>query len=93
MPRRRALKVDELATDRPDFTETVFAIPRGRVQVEAGYTRDAFGSVKVDHAPELLIRTGFLPYSELRLGWDRSRAAGRSAGSPAACGMTSTTRA
>lgn len=68
----RAQNDEPLATDRPDFTETVFAIPRGRVQIEAGYTREAFGSVNADHAPELLIRTGFLPYSELRLGYDRA---------------------
>ena len=72
VPFARAQDDEPLATDRPDFTETVFAIPRGRVQIEAGYTRETFGSLHADHAPELLIRTGFLPHTELRLGYDRT---------------------
>lgn len=72
----RAQADEPLATDRPDFTETVFAIPRGRVQIEAGLTREGFGSVRADHAPELLIRTGFLPNLELRLGYDRAWVSG-----------------
>ena len=71
-PHARAQEDVVIATDRPDFTETPFAIEKGRAQIEAGYTREAFGSEKVDHAPELLVRTGFLPYAELRLGYDRA---------------------
>jgi hypothetical protein len=58
----------ELATDRPDFTETSVVVPRGRLQLEAGstYTRSKTGE-HVWNLPETLLRLGVGPRWELRL--------------------------
>lgn len=69
-----AASLDEpMVTDRPDFTESTDAVPRGHVQIEAGYTfaYDRVGSDRVrDHsAPELLLRIGLFDNMELRVGW------------------------
>jgi len=62
-----------LVTDRPDFTESTVTIPRGRAQLEAGYTftYDKEKDVRTkDHTfPELLLRVGLADDLELRIGW------------------------
>lgn len=65
--------VGSLVTDRPDFTESALAVPRGRVQLEAGYTftSDKEDGVRTkDHTfPELLLRVGLVDDVELRVAW------------------------
>lgn len=58
----------ELATDRPDFTESGLVVPLGHVQVETGLTWTHDDGTDVVGAPELLAR--YAPFSrlELRLG-------------------------
>jgi hypothetical protein len=60
----------ELATDRPDFTESSVVVPRASVQIEAGATwlGEAGGGVEVLSGPEALIRWGVAPRLELRFG-------------------------
>lgn len=62
-----------MVTDRPDFTESTLAIPRGRFQLEGGYTfthDHEDGVTTTDHSfPELLLRSGLANRVELRLGW------------------------
>lgn len=62
-----------MQTDRPDFTEGTLAVPRGRLQLEGGYTftYDREGRTRtVDHAfPEFLLRLGLVDDLELRVGW------------------------
>ncbi len=64
---------DELVTDRPDFTESTQTVPRGRGQLELGYTYtyDSGGGVRTqDHTwPEALLRLGLADGVELRLAW------------------------
>ncbi len=64
---------EPLVTDRPDFTESALAVPRGWAQLEAGYTfsYDREGTRRVtDHTfPEFLLRTGLFTDVELRLAW------------------------
>jgi hypothetical protein len=56
-----------LITDRPDFTESVEAVPSGRVQVEGGITYAREGDEDAATVPELLARIGIMPRAELRL--------------------------
>ena len=60
----------EILTDRPDFTETSFVVPRGSLQLESGftYTDEADGGGHTLNLPELLLRYGIGPRTELRLG-------------------------
>lgn len=72
VPRTPAASLPEMATDRPDFTESASVVPRGHVQLEAGYTftRDEDGEgVRKDHGyPEALLRVGVADRVELRAG-------------------------
>ena len=66
--------IDEpMVTDRPDFTESTLTVPRGRAQVELGYTYvyDDEDGVRVgDHVfPESLLRVGQAKDWELRVFW------------------------
>ncbi len=65
---------DPLVTDRPDFTESTDAVPRGRFQLEMGYTftydREKKDRVRSHTAPEFLLRVGLFDDFELRLGWE-----------------------
>lgn len=59
-----------LVTDRPDFTESTDAIPRGHYQIEAGYTftHDSAGGGTGNHTVgELLLRIGLVDDLELRI--------------------------
>jgi hypothetical protein len=59
----------ELLTDRPDFTETSFVVPRRALQIEGGFTyADGSRGEHTFNAPELLLRYGLAPRTELRLG-------------------------
>lgn len=69
-----AAPIDEpLVTDRPDFTESTLTVPRGRFQLEAGYTYtydSGDGVRRQDHSyPEILLRVGLRDDVELRLTW------------------------
>jgi hypothetical protein len=58
-----------LLTDRPDFTETSFVVPLRRLQVETGFTyTDGADGERTLTAPELLLRYGIAPRTEVRLG-------------------------
>lgn len=65
---------EPLQTDRPDFTEGTAAVPRGRFQIESGYTftyNRGDGATTRDHVlPELLLRACLAQDLELRLGWE-----------------------
>lgn len=63
----------ELATDRPDFTETSWTVGSRTLQLETGFTlaQPADGSPHEVSAPELLMRVGIASRVEARLGFDR----------------------
>lgn len=62
-----------ISTDRPDFTESTSVVPRGRFQLEGGYTYTVDrerGRGTHDHTfPEFLLRTGVGSGWELRFAW------------------------
>jgi hypothetical protein len=59
----------ELLTDRPDFTETSVVVPLRSLQVESGFTySDDPDGTHTWSGPELLLRYGIGPRTELRLG-------------------------
>lgn len=70
---RPAPLTDPIVTDRPDFTESTETVPRGRFQLEGGYTFSYDSEQKsrtaTHTAPEFLLRTGLTDSFELRLGW------------------------
>lgn len=57
-----------IVTDRPDFTESPVAVPRGAVQVEAGNTLERTDDVRANTLGETLVRVGVRDGVELRLG-------------------------
>jgi hypothetical protein len=60
--------IGPLVTDRPDFTESVPTIPRGRAQLEGGLS-STWSAPGTDHAlGELLLRVGTSSRLELRIG-------------------------
>jgi len=67
-----AAPIDEpLVTDRPDFTESAVTVPRGRVQIESGFTYtydDEDEIVETWTLPETLVRIGLADDFELRIG-------------------------
>jgi hypothetical protein len=67
----------ELATDRPDFTESAVVVPPGSVQLEMGLTWERRRASRAFNAPELLVRWGVGRRTELRFGapdYNRTRA-------------------
>ncbi|TVQ64979.1 MAG: transporter [Phycisphaerales bacterium] len=62
-----------LIGDRPDGTESVQTVPRGRTQIETGYTyttnKDRGEREHRHEAPEILVRFGLVDNVELRLEW------------------------
>lgn len=64
---------EPLASDRPDFTESALTVPRGRAQLEMGYTlsydREKGRRVTDQTFPEALLRVGLVDDLELRIGW------------------------
>ena len=66
---RPAASVPELATDRPDFTDTAIVVPRGSLQLESGFTAgDGDKESRKLDAPEALLRWGIGRRTELRFG-------------------------
>lgn len=63
---------DEIATDRPDFTESSSSVPVGWIQLETGYTyirdREERSSLHAHSFPEALLRIGLTDWLELRMG-------------------------
>lgn len=66
-----ATAADAVTPDRPGFTNGSDVVPKGRVQVEAGLTRNVYpagsGEGHATDAPETLIRTGLNDKTELRV--------------------------
>ncbi|GMU81998.1 MAG: hypothetical protein AMXMBFR47_18690 [Planctomycetota bacterium] len=64
---------EPIETDRPDFTESTSTVPRGRFQLEGGYTftldRERGVRRRSHTAPELLLRAGLWNDLEVRVGW------------------------
>ena len=64
---------DDLATDRPDFTESTETVPWGRFQIEADYTftydRESRDRVRDHTVAGFLLRMGIVEDFELRFGW------------------------
>ncbi len=63
-----AAEPPELATDRPDFTETAIVVPQGSLQLESGFTYAEEGGVCELSGPEMLLRLGVARRTELRVG-------------------------
>jgi hypothetical protein len=65
---------EAIVTDRPDFTESALAVPRGHAQLEGGYTftyDSGDGVRRSEHVyPEFLLRVGLVREWELRVAWD-----------------------
>lgn len=59
---------DSIVTDRPDFTESPVAVPRGAVQLEMGDTYERTDGVRANTAGEMLFRIGVRSGAELRVG-------------------------
>ena len=58
----------DLGADRPDFTESALAVPRGSLQIEAGTTWERTGvGLDTISGPETLVRWGVADRLELRL--------------------------
>lgn len=58
-----------ITTDRPDFTESAYAVGRGIFQLESGFTVQQLGTNShAMSAPELLLRYGLSNRVELRVG-------------------------
>lgn len=64
----------DLVTDRPDQTESASIVPRGRGQIEIGwsFTQDDESGVDVEtfEGPGTLLRLGVHDRAEIRIGWD-----------------------
>ncbi len=63
-----------IATDRPGFSDSAGLVPRGRFQIESGYTfsydREDDRRV-IDHTmPEIALRTGLTNWLEFRSKWN-----------------------
>jgi hypothetical protein len=57
-----------METDRPDITETPFAVPVGVIQAENGFTWfDDPQNTRTLNFPETLLRIGLVPTTELRV--------------------------
>jgi hypothetical protein len=57
----------EIATDRPDITESSIVVPKGSLQVENGLTWTAGHASQMLDASETLMRFGFLTRTEFRV--------------------------
>lgn len=70
---------DPIATDRPDFTESAYVVPKGMTQIETGTTYQRLKDSNETTIPETLIRHAVVQNFELRLGtpsWNVSRSRG-----------------
>ena len=66
----RAAELPEMTTDRPDFTESADALPRGVVQFESGFIfeHSRAGRENAVEAPSALLRIGLGRNTEVRVG-------------------------
>ena len=66
--------VGSIVTDRPGFSDSASLVPRGRFQIEGGYTftYDREGKRRtIDHQfPEIALRTGLTDWLEFRAKWN-----------------------
>jgi hypothetical protein len=64
----------KIATDRPGFSDTAALVPRGRFQIEGGYTftydREGKRRVQDHQMPEIAFRTGLTDWLEFRAKWN-----------------------
>ena len=61
-----------IETDRPTFSLSPNTIPKGRIQIETGYTfslEKSSPDVKTHNFPETLVRIGLTERTELRVEW------------------------
>jgi hypothetical protein len=65
-----ATVVDELVTDRPDFTESSSVVGRGMLQLESGLSYEGDADVRSLTVPSVLLRVGLSRRIELRFGGD-----------------------
>jgi hypothetical protein len=63
------LSAQALVGDRPTFTPSPLVVPKGRLQVEAGYTVADVSDADVHSLGEVLLRFGLTEPVELRAGW------------------------
>lgn len=62
-----AAEIPDLATDRPDFTESAVVVPLRALQIETGFSWEAApGDLDAFTAPEALVRYSPAPRTELR---------------------------
>ena len=61
-------KTEPIVTDRPDFTESTETVPRGRFQLEGGFTYVRDGSTRENGLGEWLLRAAVGAKTELRFG-------------------------
>lgn len=61
-------KVEPLVPDRPDFTDGVLIVDRGRMQIEGGLTLNRAGSVRETSLGEVLVRLPLSERLELQVG-------------------------
>jgi hypothetical protein len=63
------LPAQELSADRPTFTPSPLVIPKGALQLEAGYTFADASNIEVHSLGEVLLRIGLTNEVEFRVGW------------------------
>jgi hypothetical protein len=68
--------MDNIVTDRPDFTESTDTVPLGWIQVENGYTYTRVDNTSTHSLGEGLIRVGLTPTTELRIGFPNYHVSG-----------------
>ena len=64
-----SLRAQDLSGDRPTFTPSPLVVPKGLLQLEAGYTVADASNVTVHSVGEVLLRIGLTKPIELRVGW------------------------
>jgi len=72
--------MDNIVTDRPDFTESTDTVPLGWIQVENGYTYTRGDNTSTHSLGEGLIRVGLTPTTELRVGFPNYQVSGAQSG-------------
>jgi hypothetical protein len=65
----RNLPAQELSADRPTFTPSPLVVPRGSLQLEAGYTVADASDIVVHSLGEVFLRIGLTKEVEFRVGW------------------------
>ncbi len=63
---QQEMLLEPMETDRPDFTETTQAVPKGSIQLESGLFWEKDEGTRTLHVPEALFRLGIRRGTELR---------------------------